>query len=157
MPQHSSLETARAKTNERAKLPATESNALSPVQSGLTRGQQSVLNAQRTIGNQAVMRAMVQRDPLVMPEMTAFDDGNRAAGNSNSIGSDGNSVSAGPGGVSITSSGPLHISAPAVTVDAGMITDNTAMHKLGSVAQTDTIIAQNVVGSSYTPGAGNVW
>jgi hypothetical protein len=44
----------------------------------------------------------------------------------------------------------IHISASTITVDAGMT-------KFSGVVQADTLIANNVVASSYTPGAGNIW
>jgi hypothetical protein len=31
------------------------------------------------------------------------------------------------------------------------------MSKFSGVVQCDTLIASSVVGSSYTPGAGNIW
>ena len=38
-----------------------------------------------------------------------------------------------------------------------MITVNAGMSKFSGVVQCDTIIANSVVGASYTPGAGNIW
>jgi hypothetical protein len=38
-----------------------------------------------------------------------------------------------------------------------MLDVSAAMAKFAGTIQCDTIIAKNVVGSSYTPGAGNVW
>jgi hypothetical protein len=31
------------------------------------------------------------------------------------------------------------------------------MSKFSGVVQADTVIANNVIGASYTPGAGNIW
>ena len=47
-------------------------------------------------------------------------------------------------------------SAAAVRIDCSQISLNTAMVKASGVIQCDTIIANNVVGSSYTPGVGNI-
>lgn len=52
--------------------------------------------------------------------------------------------------VSITASGQVSVSASMVNVDAGM-------SKFSGVVKCDTLIATSVVGSTYTPGAGNIW
>jgi hypothetical protein len=44
----------------------------------------------------------------------------------------------------------VSVSAATVNVDAGMA-------KFSGVVQCDTLIANSVVGTSYTPGAGNIW
>jgi hypothetical protein len=41
--------------------------------------------------------------------------------------------------------------------NAGMANVNAGMSKFSGVVKCDTIIANSVVGSSYTPGAGNIW
>ncbi len=38
-----------------------------------------------------------------------------------------------------------------------MLTVNAGMSKFSGVVQGDTVIANSVVGTSYTPGAGNIW
>ena len=45
----------------------------------------------------------------------------------------------------------------AVAVSAGMVTVDAGMSKFSGVVQADTVIANNVIGASYTPGAGNIW
>jgi uncharacterized protein involved in type VI secretion and phage assembly len=60
-------------------------------------------------------------------------------------------------GVKITSSGTVKIEASKVEVSAGMVQVDAGMSKFSGVVQCDTLIATSVVGSSYTPGAGNVW
>jgi uncharacterized protein involved in type VI secretion and phage assembly len=69
----------------------------------------------------------------------------------------GNSIVLEPSGVSIVASAKLTISAAAVEVSAGMLTVNAGMSKFSGVVQSDTLIANSVVASSYTPGAGNIW
>lgn len=54
------------------------------------------------------------------------------------------------GEVVIDAGSALRISASTVKVDAGMV-------KCSGVLKCDTLIANSVVASSYTPGAGNVW
>lgn len=44
-----------------------------------------------------------------------------------------------------------------ISFSAGSVDVNTGMAKFSGVVKTDTIIANSVVGSSYTPGAGNIW
>jgi uncharacterized protein involved in type VI secretion and phage assembly len=62
-----------------------------------------------------------------------------------------------PGNVTIESSGTVSVKASQLTVDAGSVTVNSAMSRFNGVIQTDSIIATSVVGTTYTPGAGNVW
>jgi hypothetical protein len=38
-----------------------------------------------------------------------------------------------------------------------MVTMDSAMVKCSGVVKCETLIATSVVGTSYTPGAGNIW
>jgi uncharacterized protein involved in type VI secretion and phage assembly len=69
----------------------------------------------------------------------------------------GNSVTLATSGITINASAKVTVNASTVDVSAGMITVNAGMSKFSGVVQCDTIIANSVVGSSYTPGAGNIW
>ena len=69
----------------------------------------------------------------------------------------GNTLEMSPSGVSITAVGKLSISASSLQIDAPTATVNSAIWTYSGVVKTDTIIASTVVGSSYTPGAGNIW
>jgi uncharacterized protein involved in type VI secretion and phage assembly len=60
-------------------------------------------------------------------------------------------------GIQIDSSGPVDINASNVNISAGMVQVDAGMSKFSGVVQADTVIATSVVGSSYTPGAGNIW
>jgi uncharacterized protein involved in type VI secretion and phage assembly len=71
--------------------------------------------------------------------------------------SNGNSVTLDTSGITINASAKVTVNASTVDVSAGMITVNAGMSKFSGVVQCDTIIANSVVGSSYTPGAGNIW
>jgi hypothetical protein len=51
----------------------------------------------------------------------------------------------------------LEIQASTVTVAAATVTLNTGFTRASGVVQCDTIIANSVIGASYTPGAGNIW
>lgn len=61
------------------------------------------------------------------------------------------------GDVSVASPGRVVVSAAEVQVTAGSITADAALTRFSGVVQCDTLIASNVVASSYTPGAGNTW
>ncbi len=115
--------------------------------------QASVLQLQRQHGNSAVMRMLqaqhggaVQRedgegmvDPAAAPAAAAPTE----------INAGGNLVRVTDGGVEITGA--------SVAINAATLTANTAFSRFNGVLQTDTLVANSVVGSSYTPGAGNIW
>ena len=67
----------------------------------------------------------------------------------------GNSIKLEAGGITITAATKLTISAPTLEISTPMLKADAAMSKFSGVAQANTIIANAVVGSSYTPGAGN--
>jgi uncharacterized protein involved in type VI secretion and phage assembly len=69
----------------------------------------------------------------------------------------GNSITLATSGVTINASAKVTVNASTVDISAGMITVNAGMSKFSGVVQCDTIIANSVVGASYTPGAGNIW
>ena len=59
--------------------------------------------------------------------------------------------------INITSSAKVSINASQVSVSASMVQVDAGMSKFSGVVQADTVIANTVVGTSYTPGAGNIW
>jgi len=67
------------------------------------------------------------------------------------------SVKLTPSGIEVRSSGTVTVDASTVTVNASSVTVNAAMSRFSGVVQADTVIATSVVGTSYTPGAGNIW
>jgi uncharacterized protein involved in type VI secretion and phage assembly len=71
--------------------------------------------------------------------------------------SNGNSVKLESSGVTVTASSKVTVNASTATISAGMLTVDAGMSKFSGVIQCDTIIATSVVGTSYTPGAGNIW
>jgi uncharacterized protein involved in type VI secretion and phage assembly len=71
--------------------------------------------------------------------------------------SNGNSIKFETAGVTITASAKVTVNAPQVAVSAGMVQVDAGMSRFSGVVQCDTLIATTVVGSTYTPGAGNVW
>ena len=62
-----------------------------------------------------------------------------------------------PAEINIDSSGPVNINSSTVNVSAAMVKVDAAMSKFSGVVQADTVIATSVVGTTYTPGAGNIW
>ena len=68
----------------------------------------------------------------------------------------GNSVTMAVSGVTVNASSKVTVSASSIEVNAGTLTVNAGMSRFSGVVQCDTIIANSVVGGSYTPGAGNI-
>ena len=60
-------------------------------------------------------------------------------------------------GVTVDCASTVTVNASQVKVSAGMVTVDAGFSKFSGAIQCDTIIATSVVGTSYTPGAGNVW
>ncbi len=69
----------------------------------------------------------------------------------------GTTVTIDSSGVSVQCPSQVKVSASTLQVDAGQVTVNAGMSRFSGVVQCDTLIATTVVGSTYTPGAGNVW
>jgi uncharacterized protein involved in type VI secretion and phage assembly len=71
--------------------------------------------------------------------------------------SHGNRITLQPARVSVQASSQVEVSATQVTITAAVVNVTAGVAKFSAVLQADTLIANNVVASSYTPGAGNVW
>ena len=71
--------------------------------------------------------------------------------------SNGNSCQLAPSGITITAASKLTISAATAEIDIGQVTVNSGTWTYSGVVQCDTLISGTVVGTSYTPGVGNVW
>ena len=72
--------------------------------------------------------------------------------------SNGNSIKLETSGITIDAAAKVTVNAGAqVDVSAGMVNVSAAMSKFSGVVQCDTLIATTVVGTTYTPGAGNIW
>jgi phage baseplate assembly protein gpV len=76
----------------------------------------------------------------------------------------GDTIRVGPVGIEIRSSGNVNVAAAArveisasiIEANAGTIVADTGLVRFSGVVQCDTLIATNVVASTYTPGAGNL-
>ena len=71
--------------------------------------------------------------------------------------SNGNSLVMEASGITLTAAAQVKVDAANVKVSAGMVTVDAAMAKFSGVVKCEVLIATSVVGTSYTPGAGNVW
>ena len=69
----------------------------------------------------------------------------------------GNTVTIDSSGLKIDSPARVEVNASTVEVSSGMVTVNAGVSRFNGVVQCDTLIATSVIGTSYTPGAGNVW
>lgn len=75
----------------------------------------------------------------------------------------GDTIRVGPVGIEIRSSGIVNVAAAArvdinasiIEANAGAIVVSTGLARFSGVVQCETLIATNVVASTYTPGAGN--
>ena len=69
----------------------------------------------------------------------------------------GTKIVMGAAGVNIVAAGAnIRIEAGIVTIDASLIKLEAGI-VTARMIRCDTIIAENVIGASYTPGAGNIW
>jgi uncharacterized protein involved in type VI secretion and phage assembly len=71
--------------------------------------------------------------------------------------SNGNRVVLDSSAISVNAASQVKVDAGTVKVTAGSVTVDAAMSTFNGVVKADTVIATSVVGTSYTPGAGNVW
>jgi uncharacterized protein involved in type VI secretion and phage assembly len=74
------------------------------------------------------------------------------------VDSNSNSIKMEASGITINASAKVTINAGAtVDVSASMVNVSAGMSKFSGAVQCDTLIATTVVGTTYTPGAGNIW
>jgi uncharacterized protein involved in type VI secretion and phage assembly len=60
-------------------------------------------------------------------------------------------------GISVESASRVSVDAAQVNISASMVQVDAPMSQFSGVVRCDTLIATSVVGTSYTPGAGNIW
>jgi len=72
------------------------------------------------------------------------------------VDSNGNSIKLQASGITIQASAKVSISATSVDISAGIVKADTGMAKFSGVVQASTALATSVVGTAYTPGAGNL-
>lgn len=71
--------------------------------------------------------------------------------------SNGNSVKLETSGITVTASAEVKVNAAQVKVSAGMVKVDSAFADFSGVVKCSTLIATSVMGTTYTPGAGNIW
>lgn len=71
--------------------------------------------------------------------------------------SNGNRVVLDSSAIAISAASQVKVDAGSVKVTAGSVTVDSAMSTFNGAVKADTVIATSVIGTSYTPGAGNVW
>jgi uncharacterized protein involved in type VI secretion and phage assembly len=69
----------------------------------------------------------------------------------------GNSAKLEAGGITLTTSAKLSVSASSVSISAATVSVDSGAATFSGMVKCDTLIANSVVGTSYTPGAGNMW
>lgn len=69
----------------------------------------------------------------------------------------GNSFRLEADGVTISAAAKVTINASAIEINSGIVNVNAAMSQFAGVVKCETLIANNVVSASYSPGAGNIW
>lgn len=81
---------------------------------------------------------------------------NATGGNFTLMDMAGNTVKGEPSGITLQATGKLVLGGAQVEITGGMLAVNTGGAQFSGIVQTPTIIATSVVGTSYTPGAGNL-
>ena len=71
--------------------------------------------------------------------------------------SNGNTITLDSSGVTVEAAAAVTVQASSVSVTAGTVSVDAAMSTFSGIVQCDTLIANAVISTSYTPGAGNVW
>lgn len=105
-----------------------------------------VMDLQRMAGNQAVVQRLTALGAIPAVQRVV-EVGEVEATPATGAGPEG--TGAGGGGTEINDT--------TVRVNAGTIDLNAPIVRVSGIVQADTIVADSVVASSYTPGAGNIW
>lgn len=106
-----------------------------------------MMDLQRTAGNRAVVQRL-QAGGLLAPVQRVVEIDEV----SSEVGAAGGATPAADG-----SAGGTEINDTSVRVNAGTIDLNAAIVRVSGIVQADTVVADSVVASSYTPGAGNAF
>ena len=69
----------------------------------------------------------------------------------------GNTITMDTQGVTVQAGAKVKVTAGQVEVSAGQVKVDAGMSQFSGVVKCDTLIATTVVGTTYTPGAGNIW
>ncbi len=69
----------------------------------------------------------------------------------------GQSIKLDASGITITASSKIRLKANQIEVNAELLKIDAGTSRFGGIVQCDSLIANSVVSSSYSPGAGNIW
>jgi uncharacterized protein involved in type VI secretion and phage assembly len=69
----------------------------------------------------------------------------------------GNSIVLDTSGITVNAAAEVKVSAATVHVTAGTLTVDAPMSQFNGVVRAQVVQADSVIGTSYTPGAGNIW
>jgi hypothetical protein len=69
----------------------------------------------------------------------------------------GNTIRIESSGITIQAAAKIVVSSSQLEISASVLTVNAAMARFSGVVQAETLIANSVFASSFTPGAGNIW
>lgn len=69
----------------------------------------------------------------------------------------GSTITLEPSGIKLQTSGSVEVSASRMTVSAAQVSVDAAVASFSGVVRCTTLQATTVIGTTYTPGAGNVW
>lgn len=69
----------------------------------------------------------------------------------------GNTITLDQNGITIRGGGEVTVQGSTITMRAGQLTVNSAMAQFSGAIQAASVTASAIVGTLYTPGAGNVW
>ncbi len=69
----------------------------------------------------------------------------------------GNTITIDSSGVAVDSPSQVTVTAATIDATAGIVNVDAPMATFSGVVQCTTLIATTVVGTTYTPGAGNIW
>lgn len=109
---------------------------------------QQILQMQRQYGNKAVRR-MLQREVNIEEMDPSISTVGPGASSGNSIGDGTATITAENGVVDITGA--------SINLNSAMVNVNAGYTKNTGVEEAEVLVANSVIASSYTPGAGNVW
>jgi len=68
----------------------------------------------------------------------------------------GNAIRVETSGITIQAAAKVVLAASQLEISVGMVTVNSGISKFSGVVQADTLIANSVIASSYSPGTGNI-
>jgi hypothetical protein len=69
----------------------------------------------------------------------------------------GDSIELQGGSIQIRATAKVSLVCSEIEIDASTIAVNAGTAKFSGVVQADTLVANSVIASTYSPGAGNVW